>query len=660
MAVLAHVPLHAQEELVQESFKQEFNTAVVNLKNFPNDDTNRVNALFKIMALPTFKKEREMTEPYRQEALSISRKLNFRFGIASGYHAAANYYKTRAEYSKSLLYYDSASQLIGGSRETRMRELKAIGFERKGIIYTIQENYYAALDNFFESLKYWEEVNAQVTMRINVAISDIYITLKNVEKAREYIQRNLELMKNNDAGPYRVITYLTQIDVSLLAANYMEAAEYLDMLAPTLPGERQSIINFGYYMKRGRVSAGLGDFNDANRYFHEAYKYAIQSGHKKNKAEILQCLSTTAIKLGDYESARKYSLEHLLLADESNGKSQKVEALTNLAEYYKMAGDKATALTLLQQAMLLKDSVMAESNLRQVNILGAVYETEKQNRDIARLQTERDKQTAETKHRSFWNKFFVGSIVILLIIGYLGFINFKKGQQIAKDKETIQRQKINELEKDKQLLVVDAMLKGQEEERSRIAKDLHDGLGSLLSGTKLSLMNVRENMALPADQEKAFDKSLGMLDHTIRDLRKIAQNLMPEALAKFGLYDTLVDFCDSIQVSTGIKIVYQQFGDQRRMDNTAEVFIYRMIQELVNNAVKHAEASEIIVQLVVGEKKVELTVEDNGKGFDPDMLGETSGQGMLNIRHRMAYFNGKMDLATSPGKGTSINIELKA
>jgi signal transduction histidine kinase len=135
---------------------------------------------------------------------------------------------------------------------------------------------------------------------------------------------------------------------------------------------------------------------------------------------------------------------------------------------------------------------------------------------------------------------------------------------------------------------------------------------------------------------------------------------MPEALVKFGLNDALRDFCDSIQTSTGIEMIYQHVGEERKLNNTAEVFIFRMVQELVNNAIKHACASQIIVQLSMSEKKIGITVEDDGKGFDKNYLSSARGSGMDNINYRVQYFNGRSDIVTSPGSGTSVNIELNA
>ena len=149
-----------------------------------------------------------------------------------------------------------------------------------------------------------------------------------------------------------------------------------------------------------------------------------------------------------------------------------------------------------------------------------------------------------------------------------------------------------------------------------------------------------------------------MLDNTIGDLRKVAQNLMPEALVKFGLHEALRDFCNSIQSSTDIRVVYQQFGDKRKIGNTAEVFIYRMVQELVANIIRHAEASQIMVQLMMDENATFLTVEDNGKGFDKNILPQKKGAGIRNITYRVQYLNGTLDIDATPGNGTSVNIQL--
>lgn len=652
-------PVFAQSTVSQKGFAAKKQAALEELKQYPNPDTNRINALIKVVSTGVFLKEREELIAYRMEAGLLSRRLRYTKGLAFYYFATGNYYKSASKYQDALRFYDSTSMICANSTDPRLIELSAACCEMMGAIYYGQENYYMALDHFFESLKYSAYNPSGRNVRLNIFITEIYTLLNNTDKATEYGLRAIEMAEKDSVNaPLRGSVYLAFVKVSLEKNDFESATFYLDKISQLLSDPDEILLFFGYYMGRGHVNYKQGKYEVANMYYMQANKYALLSGHDGSKSAVLQWLSKTALKLGDNEMARKYATENLAFAEQLDAKADQVEALINLSEYYSTRGDKANAFDFMQKATKLKDSLNAQKNHRQINILGAMYETDKQQKEITRLQSEKDLQTADVKHKSVLNKVFIGSILLLLFLGYLGYVNFRRGQQLARHEHEMHKQKIIELEKDKQLLTIDAMLKGQEDERSRIAKDLHDGLGSLLSGTKLSFMNVKENLLLSPEHTKLFDKSISMLDNTIGDLRKVAQNLMPEALVKFGLQDAVRDFCDTIQSTSGLKVNCQHFGAVRRLDNTAEVFIYRIIQELVNNVIKHAEAKEVIIQLTFEPTKIRITVEDDGKGFDKGILTNATGAGMANINYRMQYFNGSSDIITEPGKGTSVNIEL--
>ena len=207
----------------------------------------------------------------------------------------------------------------------------------------------------------------------------------------------------------------------------------------------------------------------------------------------------------------------------------------------------------------------------------------------------------------------------------------------------MQQQRIRELEKDRQLVAVDSLLKGQEEERSRLAKDLHDGLGGLLSGVKFSLSNMKDNLIVTPDNMAVFERSLDMIDTSIRELRRVAHNMMPEMLVKFGLDEALKEYCNFVNATKLIcsKIPVIRNGNP---DWTVrkEIIIYRIIQELLNNILKHAAASEALVQLIKEENRLSIVVEDNGKGFDPSVLENNKGAGWTNIRSRVDYLQGRI------------------
>jgi two-component system, NarL family, sensor kinase len=295
----------------------------------------------------------------------------------------------------------------------------------------------------------------------------------------------------------------------------------------------------------------------------------------------------------------------------------------------------------------------AYENLKINKNFGDSLFSQKNKNAIAKLESEKEilNLNASNKQKTTNNKILIGLFSGLSILSLLGFRNFKNRQKI-------QQLKITELEKDKQLLAVDAMLKGQEEERNRIAKDLHDGLGGMLSGVKMSITNMKENMIMTAENVTVFEQSIGQLDGTIAELRKIAHNLMPEALVKFGLSDAINDYCTSLKQSTNIAITYESLGDNRKLDNTANTYIYRIVQELINNAVKHGKPNTIFVQMTTTPSKILLTVEDNGLGLDTNKMIGSTGIGISNIKHRVNYFKGSIAFENNVPQGTVVNIEL--
>lgn len=632
--------------------------ALTTLKQYSKPDTNRVNALCEVFAAAFVKKQRLELQPYHEEALALSHKLGYQKGLAKCYIWKGHLAKSEKDRAVAMAYYDSAIQLGKVSAINEVLLCAANGYRGKAWIYYEQENYYSALNNFFEGLKYYELNDKFEAMNQYTNIADIYSRVNNLPQAIVYASKNVTLAEEVADTVMKLQAYLSLAEIYIRNNEMLLANIYLSKMKPFIPDPIQVMVNSGYYMNKGLIFFKEQEYDSAFVYYEQAYKMAVSSRHSVNKTAALFYLSKSALLAGNTELAKKYAEENLTTADQTNERIGKINALLNLSDYYHTTKDNNKAYDYLQQAAALKDSLLEDANINQINTLAAVYESDKKEKEIIQLHNDKDREAASAKRKSTLNFIFIASILVLLFFGYLGYQNFKKSQKIAKQQQKLQQQKIVELEKDKQLLTINAMLKGQEEERSRIAKELHDGVGSLLSGTKMSFINVRENLELTPENKTIFERSLSMLDNTIGDLRKVAQNLMPEALVKFGLQEAVRDFCFSMQSSPGVKVLYQQFGEMRKLDNTAEVFIYRIIQELVNNAVKHAAASEIIVQLSMSENKTSITVEDNGIGFDKDSLQLTQGNGMANINYRVQYLNGTVDMVSSPGNGTSVNIQL--
>jgi two-component system, NarL family, sensor kinase len=254
-------------------------------------------------------------------------------------------------------------------------------------------------------------------------------------------------------------------------------------------------------------------------------------------------------------------------------------------------------------------------------------------------------------------------IYILLIVIASGIVFFrnidhKHKQLIALSQKEIREQTINELKIDHQLLASRAVLMGEEKERGRISRDLHDGLGGILSAVKLGLSGIRNSNSLPADMNEKLDLALNQLNASISELRSIAQNLMPEALTNFGLKDALNDFCTHLGSNNQIEISFLFYGESIRFDQSVENALFRIAQEALNNSLKHSNATKIIVQLIQDESWVNLTVQDNGQGFDLEQVRDKKSGGLKNMRARAEIFDGRFHIDSKPGEGTEIIVDL--
>ncbi len=626
--------------------------ALLELQKFPKDDTLRVIALENVYADALFVSQREKVVKYADEAAKISKKLKYQKGLALYYCWKGALFRSKKDTKAAHKLYDSLINLKSEVTDKKTILFKAKGNLAKGSMYFDEYNFNKALKHFFLVIDYFDKENLIELLIIYDSICEIYMKMNNLEKAKQYA--NLMLIASQskkmiehptlkgETRYYRQFAYILLIDIDLKQNNLKSANQYIAILDKEMPDSLDLSINCDFYQKKGLTKYFEKNYASSNLNFKKSYQYAKEFGHAQAMNSALFYLSKNALSLGNDLDAKSYADENLALAKEDNNKSDVIGALKNLSEYYYKTGNNKKAHDLFKEATLINDSLISRDNLLQINTLQTIYETEKNQSKILELNIANEK-------KSNLNKILFGSSIALLLIVFLGYRNFR-------NKRKLQNLKISELEKDKQLLAIDAMLKGQEEERSRIAKDLHDGLGGLLSGTKLSFTNMKENLVLTPENTVQFEKSLSMLDTTISDLRKVAHNLMPEALVKFGLDDALKDFCSTIQQASNIIVDYQKIGIDRKIGNTAKTFIYRIIQELVNNSVKHSLATEILVQVAFENNKIIVTVEDNGKGYNKNQA--TTGDGLNNIAYRVKYLNGTIDTVTSKNNGTAVNIEL--
>ena len=343
--------------------------------------------------------------------------------------------------------------------------------------------------------------------------------------------------------------------------------------------------------------------------------------------------------------AEQYSKKSLSLSYRYDFKIQRVKVFTQLSNLAFAMQDIKQGNYYATQSALLGDSLLNETIQKSTLELEKKYETEKKDKQIILQQSQLEK-------RKSLNYILIASAAVLLMLSLLAYRNYNQ-------KKKLQQQRIAELETQQQLTATEAVLKGEEQERTRLAKDLHDGLGGMLSGIKYSFNTMKGNLIMTPENNQAFERSMDMLDSSIQEMRRVAHNMMPEALVKFGLDTALKDFCNDINQSGALQVSYQSIGLENEMiEQTTAITIYRIVQELLNNTMKHAAAKKAIVQVTKSDDQLAITVEDDGTGFDTALLKKSRGIGWSNIQNRVEFLKGTLDVQSQKEKGTSVHIEL--
>ena len=205
-----------------------------------------------------------------------------------------------------------------------------------------------------------------------------------------------------------------------------------------------------------------------------------------------------------------------------------------------------------------------------------------------------------------------------------------------------------------------SIIEAEEKERIRIATDLHDGVGQLLSAAKLNLSSLENKINLnDASQQTAFQNAISLVDDSVKEVRSVSHNMMPNTLLKLGLASAVKEFVTKIQGTPNLKVNLEIVGLNNRIEQEKETVIYRVIQEVVSNIIKHAKATELTLQIIKHEHELSILIEDNGIGFDTSKINSFEGIGVKNILSRIEFINGAVHFDSVLGRGTTVIIELK-
>ncbi len=612
------------------------------------EDTNAVHLYYKYGDMLEGVNDDSALYYYNKGKL-LSRKINYKRGEAAYASQCLSILNNRGQFREALEIAKDALELY--KKVGQPREL-AVAYLNVGSEWHYLSDFNTAADNYLEAKKYADRANdVDMLRKATNNLASVFLSLAQFEKGRQYAQKGLEYaqqLKDETAissTMYNLATaevYLKRYDTALVLFEGIEAMA------------RRRKDDVGYldaWLGKAGAYSGLNRNREAIYYFDKVIALATQKQGPEYEMYSYMGKADVHIKENNYAPANEAIQKGLALARRLETKYELKDLLNKGAQLYEQTGNYKDALAYQKQAQILNDSIIGEKNQVTIANNEAKYEFEKKQTAINGLLAEKQLHQLTIRQQRTVNYVLgVGTAMVLL----LSFLIYRN----VKNKQKLDRQRINELEREKKLTATEAIIKGEEQERSRLAKDLHDGLGGMLSGVKYTLSNMKGNMILTEKYATAFEHSISMLDNSITEMRRVAHNMMPESLMKFGLDEALRDFCKQVTISGVLSVSYQSFGlESKPVEHSLAITVFRVVQELLNNAIKHAAAKRVIVQVTQEEAQLTVTVEDDGKGMDMELLKTAKGIGWKNIISRLDYHNGKLNVQSSPENGTSVFIE---
>ncbi|MES2649438.1 MAG: sensor histidine kinase [Bacteroidota bacterium] len=510
-------------------------------------------------------------------------------------------------------------------------------------------NVYADKGNNTEALKYYQQAlplaeginNKNYVGEIQKNIGALYLSWKRFDEALSFyrlakqtaIENHNQLLEadcNNNIGTVyeQQLKYPEALAVYRNALDYYTASDNKSRMAMAL-----SNVAIVYKF--------LQKYPLAIEYNMKGLALAQQRKSQWTEAAILNNIGSIYGISGQYDSAIFYCNKSIDLSRKMDAIEIVYNSYETMADAASKAGDYKSSVEYYKKYVASKDSFLNAETNRQLSELQTKYNTEKKDKQIAA-------QSFELTKRNF----LLWIIATIAVLGSLLAYNYYKRSTLRKEKQ-LQLEVLKQ-----QDLAVKAVLQAEENERKRIAAELHDGVGQIMSAARMNLSAFEHDLQLTDSHQKLkFEKIISLVDDSCREVRVVSHNMMPNALIKSGLGNAVRDFVDKID-SRVLKVDLYCEGLNERLDASIETVLYRVIQECVNNVIKHSGANHLDISLTREAGAISVTIEDNGKGFDNSRQENFEGIGLKNMLTRIKYLKGDIEFNSAPGKGTFVGIHV--
>ncbi|PZF71986.1 tetratricopeptide repeat-containing sensor histidine kinase [Taibaiella soli] len=588
---------------------------------------------------------------------------------------------------------DSALQLLpqifDDSRKIGFTKGLIFSLIETGNIYFIKGEYEKSLSRYRQALPYCDRSPAGLlfTAKLYYNISNVFYTRGNYDSAAQYCYKSMFL-----AEMFPAIIPGGRIYSNLgILMNRMgqpdKALYYLDKAAKAAGREKNYLLMAGILENKGFIYSHKKDTEKALGYFNAALKIArehqfteiefitltdigthyigldsaakalpyLQTALRMHDQFLPEDLNTQSLFLSlgrayymlhDYDAAEKYLQLASDAKEASSLKDNQMQLQEILSLIYARKSNYEAAYKHLMNFNKLKDSIEGKDLTQNINQLEIKYRTAEKDKTLAQNQLLIAQQENSLKEKNSWIVIIIGCLLLLTTLLVARYRNVQQ-------KQKLQTEKLLNLQRTQEIMMLRATMQGEEKERERLAGELHDGVGGMLAAVKMGYetLGLENNLS----SQPGYTRVWKMLQEMGKDIRDAAHNLMPGVLLHNSLPEAVRLFCATVNENKSLHIDVQAYGDFQSFSEDFKLFSYRIIQELVQNTIKHANASKMLVQLISDNGLFSITAEDNGRGITD--TNHHSGQGLLHLQSRIQSMSGQLSIESFEGKGTTVYIE---
>ncbi|MBZ4188849.1 tetratricopeptide repeat-containing sensor histidine kinase [Niabella beijingensis] len=637
-------------------YSPQYIDSIRQLLSQPVSDSIKARASFQL-ATYFVSKDTLKAKAYIASGRKLAASSPFMIQVANATEAYYLFYTGATEQSEAL--YKKVEEGLAGSPVKEALTIRSTAWSSRAVMLQKADDDKGYIQLMLsKAIPLAEQANDSASLATHyVGVGVAFMNLDQNEKAASYFDKAIPILIRLKSESRLIAAYKRSGENYVLLKKWDKAKETLEAFKAILFKYPESDQYAGYYMIEGLYLKGQQKYKEAIASFDKA----IEKASGPNKVYFIDELNF--YKLDCLLETKEYN-KALTVLKALSSDMRNMEMDQNRLEVYRKAaavyaGLKDYPAAYRYQALYsqLSDSLHESHFRNDINEMEARYKTAESEKQVASLKAANAQAALNASKTRLFNIVLGGACLLLLAFATFYYFYYKSNKRLLEQEAVNHRQQLKELAQQQQLSITRSILEGEERERERLARDLHDGLGGLLSGVKINFSSWAKNN-LPAATDGPFNKIMGQLDHSVGELRRVARNLMPQSLIEFGLVTALKDLC-GFYMKEGLEIDFQPIDIHPGIDRLKQVHIYRIIQELLSNTVKHATASHILLQCSQNDGIFFITMEDNGIGFNPKNLSGKKGSGIKNIKNRVDYLDGQLDIRSEPGSGTTVNIELK-